>query len=403
MWLIVAALVVAVILLAAFVSLHRGEVPVRSERATRTSITSSISTNGKIEPINGFEAHAPAPTTVKQVLVREGEPVKAGQALLQLDDADARKQAAQAQAEIREAESNLAAVQRGGTQEEVLTTQAQLTTAKTDRDTVQRNLDALKELQQKGAASPGEVRDAQARLETAQAQVNLLQQKLTSRYSSPEVARVQAQLDQARAAYAAAEDLLQHSDVRAPRPGTVYFLPVRQGAFVEAGALLVQVGQLQNIQVRAFVDEPDIGRVALGEKVSVTWDAMPGRTWTGTVTQIPTTVVKNGTRTVGELLCAVENQDGKLLPNVNVNVNIVTASNSNALVVPREAVHQEDGHRFVYEIVDGQLQKRVIESSISNLTDMEVTKGLSDNAEVALGSTNGQPLRPGMAVRVVQR
>lgn len=403
MWLIVAAIVVAVILLAAFVSLHRGEVPVRSERAVRTSITSSISTNGKIEPINGFEAHAPAPTTVKRVLVREGDQVKAGQSLLQLDDADARKQAAQAQAEIREAEANLAAVEHGGTREEVLTTQAQLTSAKADRDTAQRNLEALKQLQQKGAASPGEVRDAQTRLETAQAQVNLLQQKLTSRYSSPEVARVQAQLDQARASYAAAEDLLQHSDVKAPRAGTVYFLPVKQGAFVEAGALLVQVGELQKIQVRAFVDEPDIGRLSVGEKVSVTWDAMPGRTWTGTVTQVPSTVVKNGTRTVGEVLCAVENQDRKLLPNVNVNVSIVTAADSNALVVSREAVHQEDGQRFVYQIQDGQLQKRVIETSISNLTSMEVTKGLADNAEVALGSTNGQPLRPGVAVRVVQR
>ena len=403
MWLIVAAIVVAVILLAAFVSLHRGEVPVRAERAVRTSITSSISTNGRIEPINGFEAHAPAPTTVKAVLVHEGDQVKPGQLLLELDDADARKQAAQAQAQIRDAEANLAAIEHGGSQEEVLTTQAQLTTAKADRDTAQRNLDALKQLQQKGAASAGEVQDAQVRLETAQAQVNLFQQKLSSRYSSPEVARAQALLDQARAAYSAAEDLLQHSAVKAPRAGTVYFLPVKQGAFVDAGAMLVQVAALQDVQVRAFVDEPDIGRLGLGEKVTVTWDAMPGRSWTGSVSQVPTTVVKNGTRTVGEVICDVSNQDRKLLPNVNVNVSIVTASDSNVLVVPREAVHQEDGQRFVYQIVDGQLQKRVIESSISNLTNMEVTKGLSDNAEVALGAINGQPLRPGMSVRVVQQ
>lgn len=402
MWLIVVAIVAAVVGLAAFVSLHRGEVPVRAGVAVRTNITSSISTNGKVEPIHYFEAHAPAPGTVKRVLVHAGDQVKVGQLLLQLDDADARKQAAEAQAAIREAEANLAAVQHGGTREEVLTNQAQLTAAKSDRDTAQRNLNALRDLQQKGAASPGEVRDAQTRLESAQTQVDLLQQKLTSRYSNPEVARVQAQLDQARAAYAAAEDLLHHSDVTTTTAGTVYSLPVRQGAYVNAGDLLVQVADLTKVQVRAFVDEPDIGRVAEGEKTTVTWDAMPGRNWTGTVIQVPTTVVKNDTRTVGEVLCAVDNRDRKLLPNVNVNVNIVTASSANALVVPREAVHQQDGQRFVYQIADGQLQKRVIETSISNLTNMEVTKGLSDNAQVALGSTNGQPLRPGMPVRVVQ-
>lgn len=396
------AIVAAVILLAAFVSLHRGEVPVRADKAVRTDITATISTNGKVEPVNNFEAHAPAPTTVKKILVKEGDQVKAGQLLVELDDADARTQAARAQAQIRDAESNLAAVQQGGTHEEVLTTNAELTKAKADLDTAKREYEALQQLQKRGAASAGEVTDAQSRLQSAQAQVNLLQQKLTSRYSGPEVARVQAQLDEARAAYAAAEKLLQNSNITAPNSGTVYSLAVKQGSFVNTGDLLIQVADLSKMQVRAYVDEPDIGRLNLGERVTVGWDALPGRNWTGSVSQVPTTVVKNGTRTVGEVICAVDNSDRRLLPNVNVNVTIVTASRPNALTVPREAVHQEDSQRFVYQIVDGQLQKQVIQTGISNLTGMEVTKGLSDNAEVALGAVNGQPLRPGLAVRVMQ-
>ena len=99
---IVLAIAVAVVLLAAFVSLHRGEVPVRSDKAERTTITAAISTNGKIEPVNNFQAYAPAPATVKKIYVKEGDQVKAGQMLLQLDDSDARKQAARAEAQMRE-------------------------------------------------------------------------------------------------------------------------------------------------------------------------------------------------------------------------------------------------------------------------------------------------------------
>src|SRR3954452_6827585 len=120
----------AVVLLAAFMSMRRGEMPVHAERAQRGAITSSISTNGKIEPVQNFEAHAPAPALVNRVLVKEGDYVEAGQLLVQLDDAEARAQAARAQAQLKTAEADLHAQQRGGTQEEVLTTQAQLTKAR---------------------------------------------------------------------------------------------------------------------------------------------------------------------------------------------------------------------------------------------------------------------------------
>src|SRR5690242_7863691 len=152
-WLIGLAILVGVILLAAFVSLSRGEVPVRAATVTRTTIRSTISTNGKIEPVNNFEAHAPAPTTVRRLAVHEGQQVQAGQLLVQLDDSDARAQAARALAQLRGAESEVAATKSGGSHEEVLTTQSELVRARTDLATAQRNLDALRRLQQKGAAS----------------------------------------------------------------------------------------------------------------------------------------------------------------------------------------------------------------------------------------------------------
>lgn len=400
-WIVIGGIVLAVLVLAAFMS-RRRDVPVRAGVAEKGTITASIQTNGKMEPLNGFEAHAPYATTVKKVLVQQGSHVKAGQLLLQLEDADAVARAATAQAQIANADASVNAIKQGGTREEVLTTQADLTRARADRDAAQRNLDAMRRLQQKGAASAGEVGDAENRFKTLQAQVELLEKKTASRYSSAEVAKVQAQAADARAALAAADVVVGKANIRSPRDGMVYFLPVHEGQFVNGGDLLVQVADISKIQLRAFVDEPDIGKLQAGQGVTVTWDAQPGKLWQGKVTQVPTTVVTRGTRNVGEFTCIVDNAEEKLLPNVNVNVNIVTAQHENALTVPREAVHQDEGKKYVYQVVNGELKRRVVDTSLSNLTRMEITQGLEPNAKVALGAVNGQPLKDGLGVRVVE-
>jgi HlyD family secretion protein len=400
-WIIIGGIIFAVLILAAFVS-RRREIPVHAGVAEKSTITSSIQTNGKIEPINGFEAHSPFATTVKKVFVGQGAHVRAGQLILQLEDADALARAATAATQIANADANLNAVKQGGTREEVLTVQSDLARARADRDAAQRNLDALRRLQQKGAASAGEVADAENRFRTLQAQVELLEKKTGSRYSPADVAKVEAQAAESRASLNAANVVVEKANIRAPRDGMVYFLPVHEGQFVNAGDLLAQVADISKIQLRAFVDEPDIGKLQAGQNVNVTWDAQPGQVWQGKVTQVPTTVVTRGTRNVGEFTSIVDNSDERLLPNVNVNVNIVTAQHDNALTIPREAIHQDDGKRYVYQIVNGELKRRDVQTSLSNLTKMEITQGLDPNARVALGAVNGQPLKDGLGVRVVE-
>ena len=383
--------------------MRRGVVSVHAEKVTRQGIASLISTNGKIEPVQNFEAHAQTQVSVKRVLVHEGDRAKVGQLLIQLDDADARAQAAKALAQLRAAEADLQAVQAGGTQEEVLTTRSDLSKAQAERDAAQRNLEAVQRLQKTGAASPGEVEAARNRVQKADADLQLLQSKLTGRFSTPEIAKVRASAEEARAAYAAAQELLRNAHITAPFAGVVYQLKVKAGSFVNPGDLLLQIANLDDVQVRAFVDEPDIGKLAMGEKVDVTWDAVPGRNWQGTLTRIPTAVSNVGTRAVGEITCEIPNPDHKLLPNINVNVSIVTAKRESALTVSREAVHDFDGRRVIYEIENGKIRAREVQTGTSNLTRVEILNGISEGIEIALGAVNGQPLHNGMEVKVVER
>jgi HlyD family secretion protein len=88
---------------------------------------------------------------------------------------------------------------------------------------------------------------------------------------------------------------------------------------------------------------------------------------------------------------------------VNVGVTIITAQDQNVLTVPREAIHQEDSKTYVYQIdANSELQRRYIQTSISNLTQVEVVSGLSEEAQVALAPLNSKPLRDGLAVKVVR-
>jgi HlyD family secretion protein len=399
-WIAATVAIVAAVIL--FASLSRDPaVPVRAVAAQRGTIRSLVSTNGKVEPLENFEAHAPIGTTVKKLLVREGDHVRKGQLLVQLNDAKAHSQAAQAQAQVLAADADLNGIRSGGNREEVLTLESQIVKARTASDTAQRNLDALKRLQQENDASPGEIKNAEDQVQRANADLNLLLQKQKGRYSQPEISRVEAQEAQAQAAYTAAEDVLSELNIRAPFDGVVYSLPVLQGAYVNPGDLVLQEADLAKVRVRAFVDEPDIGRLAPGDKIEVTWDAMPERTWQGTVTVIPAVIKLHGTRNVGETTCVVDNHDFKLLPNVNVGVTIITAEHRDVLTVPREAMRQEDSKTYVYQIVNNELHQRYIQTSISNLTEVEVTGGLTENALVALGPTNSKPLHNGLAVKVV--
>ena len=389
-----------VILLASFMS--RGDiVPIRVSTPERGSIRSVISTNGKIEPVHNFEVHAPVATSVLRVLVKEGDHVKRGQLLVKLNDATARSEAARALAQVRAAEAGTSAIQHGGSQEEILTLESQTVKASAARDAAQRRFDALKKLQQQGAASPGEIKEAENQLASAQADLQLLQQKQKERYSKPEIAQVAGRKEEAAAAYAAAQNVLQQMNVQAPFDGVVYSLPVRPGQYVNPGDLIVQAADLSQVLVRAFVDEPDVGRLQPGQRIEVTWDAIPGRTWKGTVSTIPASLKLRGTRNVGEVTCIVDNDQLRLLPNVNVGVTIVTAEHQNALMLPREAVRQDDKGSYVFVVTDDQLQRRSVQTAISDLTHVEVTNGVSEKTLIALNSTNpSKPLRDHLQVKI---
>jgi HlyD family secretion protein len=380
-------------------------VEVRVAQATHQDLLSTVSTNGKVEPVDGaqFQAHAPGPGVIAKIYVDVNQHVEPGTLLLRMRDADAKSRLAGAESMLSGAELGEDSVTHNGSAEELQRLRQEIGLDQIDQQHAAAELATIKSLQQRGAASASEVAVKQQRYDMATATLNNAQARLSTRFSPIDRANQAARVAEAKAAVAAARSGLAANDIRSPIAGTVYSIPVSAFDFVRDGDDLMDVADLTRVQVRAYFDEPEIGKLAPGQPVKIVWDAKRDMTWHGHVLRAPTTVIPYGTRSVGECLIAVDDAKGDLPPNSNVTATVTTSARNNVLSIPREALHTEGDSDFVYRIVNGRLSRTPIRSGVVTLTEAEVLSGLKDNDVVVLGPTSpGQDLTNGLEVKRVQ-
>jgi len=213
-------------------------------------------------------------------------------------------------------------------------------------------------------------------------------------------------VQQAQHEVAALQDKVRNGWITAPVDGTLYSQPAKAGDFVKLGDLLAEMADLHKVRVRAFIDEPELGALEPNQAVKITWDAMPKSELGGEDGIIPKQVVARGSRSVGELLCSVNNDKLELLPNTNVNVRINSRERLGVLAVPprrsggpgRAAVRVRVKKNQL-SVGKSKLEKREIHVGIADATSYEVVSGLQEGEMVAL--PGDVDLRDGMDVIVV--
>lgn len=352
-------------------------------KATRETVVNTLSTNGKVEPVEYREVHAEAQGLITQLLVKEGDNVTKGQVLVRISETGLREELEAAQAREAQASADLQTLQQGGRASELAELDGQVTRFQSERETAQATSAALKRLVQKDAATKAEAEQAANRVHALDVEIAVLQKRRGSIVGKNEVTSAQAKVREAAANVASVKTKIGLGAIVAPIAGTVYSLPAKNGAYLSPGDPVASIGKLNPVRVRVYVDEPEMGRVAVKQPVRITWDAVQGKDWSGAVERRPTEIVALGTRQVGEVLCTISNPNLELVPGTNINAFIQTSVSQNALVIPKAALRNDDGVG-VYLFENGLLRWTRVKTGVSSALKVEALDGIKEGDTVVL-------------------
>lgn len=358
--------------------------------ALRETITSAVSTNGRVEPSAWGVARSESAGLVTEVHAALNASVKKGAILVTLNQAQAKANLEGAKARVAQIEANLEVLNAGGPSAQKAELDAQIENLRVDLAAAQRNYERTTRLASKQAATKTEVQTAKDRIDQIETNIDTIEMQIDALVSPGQMDATKAQLQEARASVNGAEQNLADTLVRAPLSGTVYQFDIKPGDYLSPGQEVASIGQLDMLHVKVFVDEPDLGRVEIGKPVTITWDGLPGRDWSGTVDRRPTEIVPRETRQVGEVLCIIDNPDHTLIPGTNVNVLIESETAKDAITIPKEALFRLDGELGVYIITgspeDTHLEWFPVTQGVNNVTRTQVS-GLKEGDRVALPSS----------------
>ena len=269
--------------LIAFILIVITVVAVRLTRARNGLDTGAIRLSGNIE-ITSAQVSFKLPGRVIQRLVSEGESVTNGQIVAMLDQAELEQELAMRRAELQSAEAALTELETGTRPEEIEQAAAALEVARAENQRVAGDFARQHELFQQKVTSPREFEAAEAASHMASAKVREAEARLALLKKGPReetILAARARREQARQAVALAETRLGYATLTSPLTGIVLAEGIENGEYVVPGTPVVTVGDLDQVWLRAYINETDLGRVTIDQPVTVTTDTYPGKTYEG--------------------------------------------------------------------------------------------------------------------------
>lgn len=378
-------LVVPALLLLWWAASKRESAPVvRFAKVTRQTIQSTIPTNGKVEAVEWATARAVSSGVVDSILIQRGQAVAERQTLVTIDSAEAKAALDSATARIQQLKVELSVETGGGRSADLAEIENNLRAAKLQEDIAARNVESLKRLVVSQAATKLELSTAEDALAKAKIQVETFEARRRTLVSSADRTITEAKLRDVEAAADLARHRLAIDAIKAPIAGTVYQFDLKQGAYLSPGDVVASIGQMDQVRVRVYVDEPELGRVGLGDPVIITWEGRPDQKWEGKVDHLPTQIVPLGTRQVGEVLCLIDNPNHGLLPGTNINAEIISKVVKDALSIPKQALRYESRGKGVYKLAGDEVVWQEVKVGVSDVNDVQILSGLAEGEEVAL-------------------
>ncbi|MBM3767035.1 MAG: efflux RND transporter periplasmic adaptor subunit [Acidobacteria bacterium] len=369
------------------VQLKNAPPEVRFTRAKVGTIVDTLVTNGKAEPVSFVSVRATRAGAVATVHARSGKTVAAGQLIVDQDNAEIFAARQGAEARVAQIEAEIRAIEGGGRAADRAEIDGQISRLNVERASIDKELGAVKRLIEKSAATKQEAQALEDKRASIDAHVRALQQRRGVLFTPGDRGILEARLREAKTAVVSANAQLERGTLRAPIGGVVYQMDVKAGAYLNPGDLVANIGDIKRLSVNVYVDEPELGRVALEMPVTITWDGLAGREWTGRVDRLPAQIQALGSRQVGEVVVRIDNEDGSLKPGANVNAAIRSREAAGAIIIPKECLRRDSsGKQGVFVVEGGKLAWRDVKIGVVNITHAQVLTGVQSNDNVVLAS-----------------
>ena len=414
--LLAAAAVVVVIGYLIFGGVRKATGNYLTEKVKKGTITSTISASGMVEPVSAVSLSFKNSEVIKKIYVKLGDHVTKGQLLAEQDSSNLEAQVNQSAASLKSAAVKLELLKNGPGQLETEQDQSNAGTARASFDLAKTNLERYQKLYQAGAVSSAELENAQKEYNSAEA----------------EIVATAAQVETSRAQLQMVQNDLSDSKMVSPIDGIVSAVNGAEGQRATAnnnntsGNSGFMVVISEELQVRAQVNEADIGRVESGQKVEFTVNSFPDRTFSGKVGNISPQAYTVSNVQIYDVIIQPDQNYRELKAGMPSNVSIITDRHEGSLVIPKGAVtyavsymnktkqaassrqgaaqgregQEKDGDRGQQAVVlvlgmTGNPQPCRVVLGLSDLTRFEVISGLNEGDTVVIGDLN-QPAASGV-------
>jgi len=382
---VLAVLVLAAIITASIVSKGKEGTPVTFAKAERMDLTSKVTANGQIDAQRKVDLSANVMGQIVNLAVREGDVVKKGDFLLQIDQKQLAASAQGAEASMRALLSDREAARANLAEAELTFRRAQTN------------------FEQK-ISPAAEFDRARAARDAARANVSAIDRRI----------------EQARANLAAARDTLSKTTMTAPMGGIITALPVEEGEVAVIGTMnnpgtkLLTIADMSVVEAVMEVDETDIPNVSVGQTASVTIDAYPNQTFSGIVTEVgssPMTNISGGAEAINfEVKIQLDKPPATVRPGFSASADIVTGTRQKAIAIPiqalvvREKPESKPGkpveEEGVYLHEDGKAKFVAVKTGLAGESNIEIVSGLAEGKEIITGPFRAlRDLKDGAKVR----
>jgi len=390
---IVGIVVIVVAIVAIFIGLQQMNANAAAATTVRTQ-TAAVQRGTLIATVaEAGNVSAPTMTSlafqtsghIAQVSVQVGDKVKQGQVLMALDPTDLQLALKTAQTNLASAQANLdsAKIKASQNVNQLIVAKTALDKAAVALQQAQAAYDAIAWRPDAGLMTQATtLQSASADYQSALANYNITASNISDNSA---LRTAQAQVDQAQIAVTQAQGNLDKTKLVAPINGTVSSVNFNVGDTPSGTAVVI--ADLSKIQVKVTVAEIDISKIKVGNSAQMTLDALPGLTYTATVTSIgPVGTVTSGVVNY-PVTVQLSDPDGDVLPGMTANLAIEVDRREDVLLAPARAIRTQGNQKVATVLYKGQQISVPVTTGLSNDTQVEVTSGLKEGDEVVIGAT----------------